>query len=109
MNALLGMPPGGRGSEQGTGGQAGRQSTEGTYTGVFLIQVSIVIFQDVVRVANLFPDIHGLSGGRAARVITTGTSPSPAAGSAPCCVSKGIMEKFPPTACRTRHVKWFSV
>lgn len=77
MNALLGMPPGGRGSEQGTWGQAGRQSTEGTYTGVFLIQVSIVIFQDVVRVANLFPDIHGLSGGRAARVITTGDVPQP--------------------------------
>lgn len=99
--------PRGGGSEQGTGGQAESTPEEGTHTGVFLIQVFIVIFQNVVGVADLFPDIHSLSRGRTMShpLRGGGNPPAPRGGSVPCCISKGLTDKFPSTSLQSQALK----
>lgn len=79
---------------RGLGEGPGRALT-GTHTGVFLIQVPIVFIQDIVRVADLFPDVHGLNRGGTARIIHHGRALVPQASSVPYYVGKGVTDMFP--------------
>lgn len=103
VNALHGVVPSSGGWLRRGDWGVGGENSKGTHTGVFLIQVSIVLFQNVLRVADLFPDIHGLSGGRAARVIYCGEIPQPHMLALFPAVLQ-VTDKFPSPACRTRHI-----